>query len=112
MIAVFDILPIVGSGTVLLPWTIISFIQGNIHNGIRILLLYIVVTIVRNIVEPKIVGQQVGLHPLITLLSMVLGTSIFGGIGVLCLPVAVAVAKQLNDDGVIHIIKKEPKPAG
>ena len=112
LIAVFDILPIVGSGTVLLPWTIISFIQGNIHNGICILLLYIVVTIVRNIIEPKIVGQQVGLHPLITLLSMVLGASIFGGIGVLCLPVAVAVAKQLNDDGVIHIIKKEPKPAG
>lgn len=69
--------------------------------------MYIVVTVVRNIVEPKVVGKQVGLHPLVTLLSMVIGASAFGGIGVLALPVAIAVAKKLNDDHVIDIIKKE-----
>lgn len=105
LIAIFDILPIVGSGTILLPWMIISFAMGNIHNGIGLLLLYIVVTVIRNIIEPKLVGKQVGLHPLVTLLSMVIGSSVFGGIGVLGLPVAVAVAKQLNDDGVLNILK-------
>lgn len=107
LIALIDILPIVGSGAILLPWCIISFACGNVHNGICILLLYIVVTIVRNIVEPKVVGKQVGLHPLVTLLAMVIGASAFGGVGVLVLPVAIAVAKKLNDDHVIDIIKEE-----
>lgn len=107
LIALVDILPIVGSGAILLPWCIISFICGNVHNGICILLVYIVVTVVRNIVEPKVVGKQVGLHPLVTLLSMVIGASAFGGVGVLALPVTIAVAKKLNDDHVIDIIKKE-----
>lgn len=109
LIALVDILPIVGSGAILLPWCIISFICGNVHNGICILLVYIVVTVVRNIVEPKVVGKQVGLHPLVTLLSMVIGASAFGGVGVLALPVTIAVAEKLNDDHVIDIIKKESK---
>ena len=105
LIALVDIFPVVGSGTVLLPWTIISLIGGDVRTGLCLLLLYAVVTIIRNIIEPKIVGHQVGLHPLVTLLAMVVGVSVFGGVGMLGLPVAVAVAKQLNDDGVIHLFK-------
>ena len=76
-----------------------------IAGGVCLLLLYAVVTVIRNIIEPKIVGQQVGLHPLVTLLAMVVGVSVFGGVGMLGLPVAVAVVKQLNDDGAIHLFK-------
>ena len=85
-IALLDILPIVGCGTVLIPWAVIA--------------------IVRNIAEPKIVGQQMGLHPLATLLAMVTGASLFGAAGVFALPIALAVIKQLDDDGIIHVIKK------
>jgi predicted PurR-regulated permease PerM len=57
-------------------------------------ILYIVVIVVRNIIEPKIVGDRVGLHPLVTLLSMVLGTFLFGGIGLLGLPITLALSAE------------------
>lgn len=110
-IALFDILPVVGSGLVLLPWTIVSFVSGNYPHAIGLGILYIVVIIVRNIIEPKIVGDRVGLHPLVTLLSMVVGTFVFGGIGLLGLPITLALMQSLNKQGVIHLYKTEPAPS-
>lgn len=110
-IALFDILPVVGSGLVLLPWTIISLVSGNYPHAIGLGILYIVVIIVRNIIEPKIVGDRVGLHPIVTLLSMVVGTFIFGGIGLLGLPITLALIQSLNKQGVIHLYKTEPAPS-
>ncbi|MBO7361583.1 MAG: AI-2E family transporter [Clostridia bacterium] len=105
IIAVFDILPIVGSGMVLLPWAIITLILGNIGRGIGLLILWAVVVIVRQIIEPKIVGNHVGLHPLVTLFAMIAGNFIYGGIGILLLPVALALIQSLNEDGVIRIYR-------
>lgn len=71
------------------------------------------IVIVRNIIEPKIVGQHVGLHPIVTLLAMVVGTYVFGPIGLLGLPVALAIAVSMNDAGVIHLYNRvapEPRP--
>ncbi|MEN6419330.1 MAG: sporulation integral membrane protein YtvI [Clostridiaceae bacterium] len=111
-IAVFDILPVVGSGLVLLPWTIISLVSGNYQHAIGLGILYVVVIIVRNIIEPKIVGDRVGLHPIVTLFSMVVGTFVFGGIGLLGLPITLALIQSLNKQGVIHLYKtSEPAPA-
>lgn len=112
LISVFDILPVVGCGGVLIPWMLISFLIGNTANGVGLLLLYIVVTIVRNATEPKIVGQQVGLHPLVTLMSMVVGSSLMGGVGLFGLPIALAVITKMNRDGVIHLFKTAPDKAG
>lgn len=103
LISVFDILPVLGCGGVLIPWMIISFLIGNTANGVGLLLLYMVITIVRNATEPKIVGKQVGLHPLVTLMSMVIGNSIMGGIGLFGLPITLAVITKINRDGVIHL---------
>lgn len=108
-IALLDILPIVGCGTVLIPWAAVSLVTGKTGLAVSLMILYVIIAIVRNIAEPKIVGQQVGLHPLATLLAMVMGASLFGAAGVLALPIALAVIKQLNDDGIIHVIKK-PEP--
>ena len=104
-VAIFDILPVVGSGLVLLPWTILTLISGNLTTGIGLAILYVVVIVVRQIMEPKIVGDRVGLHPLVTLLSMVLGTYIFGGIGLLGLPITVALIHALNKQGAIHLYR-------
>ena len=104
-IAIFDILPVVGSGLVLLPWAIYTLISGNLATGIGLAVLYVVVIVVRQIMEPKIVGDRVGLHPLVTLLSMVLGTYLFGGIGLLGLPITVALIHALNKEGAIHLYK-------
>ena len=98
LIAVFDIFPIVGAGLILLPWTVITFIQGDILQGIGMAILYVVIIVVREIMEPKIVGRQVGLPPLVTLACMFVGTSLFGGLGLFGLPILAAILTNLNDD--------------
>lgn len=110
VIALFDILPVVGSGLVLLPWAIFTLFSGNLPTGIGLCVLYVVVIVVRQIMEPKIVGDRVGLHPLVTLLSMVLGTYLFGGIGLLGLPITVALLHALNKQGAIHLYKLCDEP--
>jgi len=102
LIATFDILPVVGCGTVLIPWTIISVVLGEFHRALYIGLLYIIITVIRNYIEPRIIGNTIGLHPIVTLSSMVIGVYLFGGIGLLGLPVTLALITSLNDAGVIH----------
>lgn len=106
LISVLDILPVLGTGAVIIPWAIISFIIGNIGTGIGLILLYICITVVRNIVEPKIVGGQLGLHPLVTLVSMFMGVNIAGIIGLFGFPILLSLLVHLNNHGVINIIKK------
>ena len=106
-IAVLDVLPILGTGTVLIPWSLISLINGNIGLGIGLLLLYIITVIVRNLIEPKIIGGQVGLHPLITLLCIFIGLRLFGFVGLLALPLAVIMLYSLYKDGKFDFLKTE-----
>lgn len=106
MIAVFDILPVVGTGTILIPWTVIELIRGNYPMAIGLLITYIVVFIVRQIIEPKIVGDHVGLHPLVTLLAMFAGTILFGIIGLFGIPITIAILVDLNEKGVINLFKR------
>ena len=109
-IAVFDILPVVGSGTVMLPWAVISLVTGDIKRGIGLLVLYVIITVVRQIIEPRIVGEHVGLHPLLTLMCMYVGLRIFGGLGLLGLPILCAVLVGLERDGVITLFPKRKIP--
>ena len=107
LIAILDIFPIVGTGTALWPWTIISFIQGNVGRGLSLMAVYLVITVIRQIIEPKIVGQHVGLHPLITLICMFVGTSLFGGFGLFGLPILAAILLELNKNGTIRLFRTE-----
>lgn len=111
LIAIFDILPVVGSGLILVPWAIISFIIGDIGLGIGLFILWAVLCVVRQIIEPKIVGSSVGMHPFLTLFAMLAGNFIYGGIGILLLPVAIALCQSLNSAGVVKLYKTpEPEP--
>ena len=89
-IAVFDIMPVLGTGGIMLPWATISLITGNTTLGIELFVIYGIVTIVRNYVEPKVVGVQLGLHPIITLVSMFIGLRLFGFWGLFGCPVAIS----------------------
>lgn len=105
IIAIIDIMPILGTGAVLLPWSIISFSLGDAKTGIGMLFLYIFITVVRQILEPKIIGQQIGLHPIVTLILMFVGAQLMGVLGLLILPVIVTILVQLNKEGSIHIFR-------
>lgn len=110
-IAVFDIFPIVGAGTILIPWGIIALLSGSVRQGVGLLILYIVEVSIRQIIEPRIIGQQIGLHPIITLVSMFVGTKLFGVVGLFGLPISCAIVSSLDSAGVIHFIKHENAPA-
>jgi sporulation integral membrane protein YtvI len=105
LIAFVDILPILGTGAVLLPWAIISFIFGNNPMGIGILILYVIITVVRQTLEPKVVGQQIGLHPVVTLICIFVGAQLLGVVGIFLLPVTATILKKLNDEGTIHVFR-------
>ena len=90
IIAILDIMPVLGTGGIMIPWAVISLVLGYTKLGLELLLIYIIVTVVRNYVEPKIVGTQLGLHPIITLVAMFIGMRLFGFVGVFGLPVAVS----------------------
>lgn len=105
LIAVVDILPVLGTGTILLPWAVISLITGDLFRFVGLALLYAIITIIRNILEPRIVSQQIGLHPLVTLFFMYLGFHLAGLAGMLLLPAAVMVLVQLQKGGHIHLWK-------
>lgn len=93
--ALVDVLPVVGVGTVLVPWAIVKLIIGSTYQGFGLLIIFAVVSVVREILEPKIIGQSIGLHPLATLVSMYVGLKICGLIGILAGPVIVMALNSL-----------------
>lgn len=105
LIAVFDILPVLGTGGIMIPWTVLTVIQGNLPLALGLFLIYVAITIIRNIVEPKIVGGQLGLHPVVTLSSMFAGVQLFGVVGLFGFPIGLSLLRHLNDHGVIKIFK-------
>jgi len=111
LVAVIDMMPILGTGTVLIPWGIIAIIQKDYFTGFALLILYAVVTVIRNIIEPKIVGKSLGLYPVATLISMFVGYNILGIAGIFLFPIIILILKNLNDEGKIRIWKniKEDK---
>jgi len=111
IIAILDIFPILGTGAVLIPWAIICFIQGSVGRGVGLLIVYVIITVAREVIEPKIVGKHVGLHPLITLICMFVGTNLFGVLGLFGLPIMMAIVLELNNSGAVHIFPtKESTP--
>lgn len=90
IIALLDIMPILGTGGIMIPWAIISLVLGYTKLGLELLLIYAIVTIIRNYVEPRIVGAQLGLHPIITLVAMFIGLRLFGFWGLFGLPVGIS----------------------
>lgn len=103
--AIVDIMPVLGTGTILLPWSLYSFISGDIPMGIGVLVLYVFITIMRQFIEPKLVAGQLGLPPFVTIVGMYIGLKIFGIIGMFAVPLTIILIKLLNDEGVIHIWK-------
>ena len=103
-----DALPILGSGTVMIPWAVISGLNGDLSLGIAIVVLFIIMSVVRQFLEPKLVSKNIGIHPIFTLIAMYTGFKITGVIGLLLGPIALIVIKNifanLIDKGVFKTI--------
>ena len=103
-----DALPILGSGTVMIPWAIISGLNGDLKLGIAILVLFAIMSIVRQFIEPKLVSKHIGTHPIFTLIAMYTGFKFIGVIGMLLGPIILIIIKNvfatLIDEGVVKTI--------
>lgn len=108
-IAIVDIFPVLGTGTILWPWSFICFVTGDIAMGISLIIMYAVISVLRQIIEPKLVSMNIGIHPVITLMGMYLGAQLFGVLGIFILPITFFLVKALNDEGIIHLWGRKNK---
>lgn len=103
IIAIFDIMPILGTGGILVPWTLICFFTGDVKRGIGLLITYFVILLVRQYIEPRIVGKQIGLHPVVTLIAMFVGLRVLGLFGMFLFPITITLLKNLQDKKIINL---------
>ena len=101
--AIIDIVPVLGTGTVLIPWAVVSLLNANYPMAIGLIIIYACITVIRQIIEPKLVAAQLGIPAFLTIVSMFIGSQIFGVIGIFILPITIVMLKLLNDEGIIHI---------
>ena len=88
LVSVLDLLPLIGIGVILIPWGIFQILFGSVGTGIGLLVLLGVSAVIRQFAEPKILGKNLGMHPIISLLLLYLGYSVFGIGGLLLVPFA------------------------
>ncbi len=103
ILSLLDLLPFIGTGLVLLPLSIYYIISGKAALGSGLLILYGILTVVRNIMEPKLVGSSIGLDPICTLVAMYAGLRIFGFIGLISAPVSILLLCFLQREGYIKL---------
>lgn len=101
--AVVDIIPILGTGTILVPWALYCLLGGKVSLAIGIFIMYACITIIRQIIEPKLVANQLGIPPFATIIAMYVGSQIFGVLGIFLLPITLVMVKLLNEEGIIHV---------
>ncbi|MDR0406081.1 MAG: sporulation integral membrane protein YtvI, partial [Clostridiales bacterium] len=91
LIALMDALPAVGTGLVLIPWSAVEFLSGDYRTGISIFVIYLIILVVRQFVEPKIMSSSFGTYPVLTLIGMYAGLKLFGVSGLVLLPITLTV---------------------
>ena len=110
LVAFLDMLPFLGTGTVLIPWAVFKLLSGDIRYAVGLVILYLVTQLVRRIIEPKLVGDSIGMNPLATLIFMYIGYRVGGVLGmILAVPIGAIVLnfyKAGAFDGVINGFKE------
>lgn len=109
IISFVDALPVLGSGSIYIPWIVIKLLANDYNTAIFLLILYLTVTIVRQTLEPKILSTQIGLYPLVTLMSIYIGIKLFGFIGIILGPIIVISILALQKMDIIPGFKKHTK---
>ena len=102
LLGIMDFIPIIGSGTVMVPWSIVLMAIGNWERGIAMLAVWGVICVFRRVIEPKFVGDQTGLHPLVALLAIYVGLKIGSLLGMILAPVLVLMVRNLWQAGMFH----------
>ena len=105
IVGFLDMLPILGPGLLFVPWIFIEFMLGHTKLGIGLLTIYLFISLVRQFTEPKIIGENIGLHPLITLMALYFGLKLWGGVGLLLGPIIVVIIVACYRAGLFESFK-------
>ena len=95
VISLIDILPVLGTGTALIPWGIFEILSSRTVSGIMLLALFAVVETVRNMIEPKLISGKLELHPFFSLAGVYIGGKLFGAAGIFIMPLAMMIFRQI-----------------
>lgn len=95
VIGFVDALPILGSGTAMVPWAVVSAINGDINLAIAIIILWVIMSVVRQFIEPRVVSKHIGIHPIFTLIAMYTGFKFIGVMGMLIGPIVLIILKNI-----------------
>ena len=102
-----DALPLFGTGIILIPWSVFSFLRGDISLGIALIILQVIVFLARELAEPKLMSTHLGLHPILSLISLYIGLKYFGVLGAIIAPVLMIIPVKLIREN----LDKKKKPA-
>lgn len=102
VLGIMDFIPIIGAGTVMVPWAVVLFLLGSWERGLALLAVWGVICLFRRMVEPKIVGDQTGLHPLLSLFAIYVGMKIGGLLAMILAPVLLLMLRNLWQVGMFH----------
>lgn len=103
VIWIIDIIPILGSIIILAPWSLYHYVSGDIAMGTKLAILAIILLIIRRTIEPKVMGSQIGLSPLPTLIAMFIGLKLFGVLGFFIGPLLVILFNTAREAGIIKL---------
>lgn len=103
LVACVDAIPVLGTGTVLLPWALVELLEGERLRALGLALTYGAALLLRTVLEPKLVGKSLGLDPLWTLFALYAGYRLWGFPGMILAPVLTTAVKSLTDNGELKI---------
>jgi len=110
LVGLLDILPVLGPGTFFIPWMLFEFFTGDLGMGVSLLIIYIIISTVRQFLEPKIIGDNIGLHPLATLISLYVGLKLGGITGMILGPVTLVIIIASYKAGVFEGLNWRKNP--
>ncbi|EQB21158.1 hypothetical protein UNSWDHB_1546 [Dehalobacter sp. UNSWDHB] len=94
-----DLIPVIGPALIFIPWILVLLFTGSIASAVKILVIYLAATVIRQVLEPKILSHNIGLHPLATLMSMYIGMNLFGAVGLIIGPTLVVMYEAVRKAG-------------
>ena len=101
-LAVMDFIPIIGAGTVMVPWAFVSLFTGDIPTAVELMVIWGIIALFRRVMEPKFVGDQTGLSPILSLVSIYVGMKLAGVLGMVFGPVILLVLLNLTGMGIFR----------
>ena len=111
-LAIMDFIPIIGAGTVMVPWAVIALFMGDFQTAVELMVIWGIIALFRRVMEPKFVGDQTGLSPILSLMSIYVGMKLGGVLGMILGPTILLICLNLAAMGIFRGLRLDLTAAG